>query len=69
MKTDPAIIAQLVAQLGLPLVQEIVTLFHPKSTPITDAQWNEVAALGSYTSTDSLAALGYKIEDGKLVQL
>jgi hypothetical protein len=62
----PLLIAQLIGQVGLPLAQQLVGLYHAGNAPITAEQWTELAKLGRYSSADSLAKAGIRIdENGK----
>ncbi len=63
----PAVIAQLLAQFGIPLTQQIYTWIHEGKTVVTDADWALLTTLSQYRSADSLAAAGIKIVDGKVV--
>ena len=67
---NAATIAQLLVQFGLPLTQQLYTLFKTQgNAPITDQQWADLLTLSQYRSTDSLAAAGIKIVDGKVVNI
>lgn len=64
----PLLITQLIAQVGLPLAQQLIALYHAGNEPVTPEKWAELAKLGLYTSADSLAKAGIKIgPDGKVV--
>lgn len=65
----PAIIAQLLAQFGLPLTQQIFTWIKEAKTDVTPADFDQLMKLAQYRSADSLAAAGLKIEGGKAVPL
>ena len=69
----PAIIASLLAQYGLPMVQYFVGLYQQGSNPLTPEQLAQVIAnviqLSQYRSVDSLTAAGIKIVDGRVVPL
>ena len=69
----PAIIASLLAQYGMPLVQYFVQLYQQGNNPLTPAQLaaviSDVIQLSQYRSVDSLTAAGIKIVDGKVVPL
>jgi hypothetical protein len=65
----PAIIAQLLAEFGLPLVQQLAVLYRTgKDTEVSQAQFDALMVLASYRSTDALAAAGIKIVDGVVVK-
>lgn len=68
----PAIIAGLLQQFGLPMVQYFVGLYKSGNNPLTAAQlqavMDDVVQLSQYRSTDSLAAAGISIVDGKVVK-
>jgi hypothetical protein len=59
--------AQLIAQYGLPLAQQLFTMYQNGNKPLTQADWDTLATLSQYRSADSLAAAGIKIVDGKVV--
>lgn len=63
----PLIIAQLVAQYGLPLAQQLFDLYRNGNKPVTEEQFEALLKLSQYRSADSLAAAGIKIVDGKVV--
>lgn len=63
----PLIIAQLVAQYGLPLAQQLFDLYRNGNKPVTEEQFEALLKLSQYRSSDSLAAAGIKIVDGKVV--
>lgn len=67
------IIAQLLTQFGLPVVQYFVGLAQQGNNPLTAEQLAAIVAditkLSQYRSTDSLTAAGIKIVDGKVVPL
>lgn len=63
----PLIIAQLLAQYGLPLVQQIFVWVKEGKTTVTPEDFEVLAALSRYRSADALAAAGIKIVDGKVV--
>lgn len=65
----PALIAQLLVQFGLPLTQQLVTLYHSGNAPVTPEQWAALVLIGQYRSTDSLAAQGLKIDGDKVVKI
>lgn len=65
----PLLIAQLISQVGLPLAQQLVALYHAGNEPVTTDQWATLVKLGEYSSADSLAKMGLKIVDGKAVPL
>jgi len=63
----PAIAAQIIAQYGLPLAQQIYLWIKENKATVTDEDWAVLDALSKYRSADSLAAAGIKIVDGKVV--
>jgi hypothetical protein len=63
----PLLIAQLIGQVGMPLAQQLVALYHSGNAPVGPEQWAALVKLGQYTSDDSLAKAGVKIVDGKVV--
>ncbi len=63
----PLLIAQLISQVGLPLAQQLVALYHSGNAPVGAAEWAALVKLGNYTSADSLAKAGLHIVDGKPV--
>lgn len=54
----PLLIAQLISQVGLPLANQLVALYHKGNTPVTPEDWAALAKLGEYRSADALAAAG-----------
>lgn len=69
----PAIIAGLLTQFGLPMVQYFVSLHARGNNPLTTDQLNalmaDITALSQYRSNDSLKAAGIQIVDGKVVPI
>lgn len=65
----PLLIAQIIAQYGIPLAQQLYTWHKEGKVEVTDADWATLSALGSYRSADALAAAGIKIVDGKVVSV
>lgn len=65
----PLLIAQLIAQYGLPLAQQLFALHASGKQVVTQEDFDQLVKLASYSSTESLAAAGLKIEDGKVVPL
>lgn len=69
----PAIIAGILEQFGLPMVQYFVSLYMQGNNPLTSDQLKallaDITALSQYRSTDSLTAAGIKIVDGKVVPI
>jgi hypothetical protein len=63
----PLLIAQLIGQVGLPLAQQLIALYHSGNAPVTADQWAALTKLASYTSDDALAKAGVRIVDGKVV--
>ena len=63
----PAIIAQLLAQFGLPLTQQIFEWIKAGKKEVTAEDFATLVQLGQYRSADALAAAGIKIVDGKVV--
>lgn len=66
---SPLLISQLIANVGLPLAQQLVALYHSGNAPVGAEQWAELVKLGQYTSADSLAKAGVKIVDDKVVPI
>lgn len=62
----PALIAQLLAQFGIPLTQQIYVWIKEGKTAVTDDDWAILQALATYRSADALAAAGINIVDGKV---
>jgi hypothetical protein len=62
----PLLIAQLIAQVGLPLAQQLIALYHAGNEPITADKWQSLAALSNYSSADSLQNAGIRITDGQV---
>jgi len=65
----PAIVAQLLAEFGLPLTQQIYTWIKEGKATVTAEDWALLTTLSQYRSADSLAAAGIKIVDGKVVPI
>jgi len=63
------VIAQLLAQFGLPLTQQIYQWVKEGKTEVTDSDWSLLTTLAQYRSSDSLAAAGIKIENGVMVKI
>lgn len=61
------IIAQLIATQGIPLAQQVYLWIKEKKTDISPEEWAALNVLSQYRSSDSLAAAGIKIVDGKVV--
>lgn len=59
---SPLLISQLIANVGLPLAQQLVALYHSGNAPVGPEQWASLVKLGQYTSNDSLAKAGIKID-------
>ncbi len=59
-----AVIAQLLAQYGLPLTQQIYVWVKENKTVVTPEDWALLEQLAKYRSNDALTAAGNKIEDG-----
>lgn len=64
-----AVIAQLLAQFGLPLTQYIYGLFQSGNKPVSPEDFAALMQLSQYRSTDSLTAAGIKIVDGKVMPI
>lgn len=64
-----ALIAQLLAQFGLPLTQQIYLWMKEGKTEVTQADFDILIKLSQYRSADSLAAAGIAIVDGKVVSV
>ena len=73
MQFTPALIAGLLEQFGLPMVQYFVGLYKAGNNPLTADQLTallaDITTLSRYRSTDSLAAAGIQIVDGKVVPI
>ncbi len=70
MKFTPAVIAQLLAEFGLPLVQQLFTLYKKNpNAEVTPEQFEALITLSSYRSSDALAAAGIRIVDGVVVKI
>lgn len=54
----PLLIAQLISQVGLPLANQLVALYHRGNAPVTPQDWADLAKLGEYRSADALFAAG-----------
>ena len=54
----PLLIAQLISQVGLPLANQLIALYHRGNEPVTPEDWAALAKLGEYRSTDALASAG-----------
>lgn len=67
----PALIASILTQFGLPMVQYFVGLYRAGNNPLTADQLNalvaDVVQLSQYRSTDSLHAAGIDIVNGAIV--
>ena len=61
-----AVIAQLLAQYGIPLVQQLVA-WHAEGKAVTADDFATLVKLGQYRSSDALAAAGIKLVEGKVV--
>lgn len=69
MKFTPAVIANLIAEFGLPLVAQLFTLFKKDpNAEVTPEQFEALFTLAQYRSEDALAAAGIKIVDGVVVK-
>lgn len=64
----PLLIAQLISQVGLPLAQQLVALYHAGNEPVTAEQWIALVELGKYSSAESLAKAGIRIDENGKVQ-
>ena len=65
----PLVIAQLLVQYGLPLTQQLFALHASEKKEVTQEDFDALIKLSNYTSADSLAAVGLKLVDGKVVPL
>jgi hypothetical protein len=65
----PLTIATLIAQYGLPLAQQLFAMYQNGNKPVTAEDFAELVKLAQYRSSDSLAAAGLAIVDGKVVSL
>lgn len=63
------LVAQLVAQYGLPLAQQLFTMYQNGNQPVTQADFDALTKLSQYRSSDALAAAGINIVDGKVVPI
>jgi hypothetical protein len=63
----PLLIAQIVAQYGLPLAQQLFTMYQKGNAPVSEADFALLTTLSQYRSSDSLAAAGIAIVDGQVV--
>lgn len=63
----PALITQLIAEVGLPLTQQLFALYHSGNAEVTPEQFALLTKLGQFRSSDALEAAGIKIVDGKVV--
>ncbi len=66
---SPVLIASLLVQYGLPLTQQLFALHASGQKEVTQADFDALIKLSNYTSADSLAAVGLKLVDGKVVPL
>ena len=64
-----AVLAPLLAQYGLPLVQQVFALYNRPEGNVTQAEFDALVKLAAYRSSDALAEQGIKIADGKVVPL
>lgn len=65
-----AVLVPLLAQYGLPLVQQIVAwIEQPSKTTITSADLAVLATLANYRSADALKAAGIQIVNGQVVPI
>jgi hypothetical protein len=65
----PALIANLLANFGLPLVQQLYALYKSgPNTEVTPEQFDALMTLANYRSADALAAAGIRIVDGAVVK-
>lgn len=64
-----AVVVQLLAQFGLPLTQQIFSWVQSGKTTVTADDFDVLVKLAAYRSSDSLAAAGLKIVDGKPVPI
>lgn len=56
----PLLIAQLISQVGLPLAQQLIALYHRGNAPVAPEEWAALTKLAQYRSTDALTAAGVK---------
>lgn len=63
----PLLIANLITNVGLPLAQQLIALYHAGNQPVSPETWAQLEKLAGWSSNDSLAAFGMRIEDGKVV--
>lgn len=69
---EVAQVLSLVATYGpgvIPVVQKLVSWVEGNKVTVSSAELAELAALGQYTSTQSLANLGIQIVNGQVVPL
>lgn len=64
-----ALVVNLIATYGLPLAQQLFTLWQNPNKVVTQEEFDTLVALANYRSADALAAAGIKIVDGKVVSV
>jgi hypothetical protein len=64
-----ATIITLLAQYGLPVVQQIVAWYESGKTTVSSADLATLVTLSQYSSAASLAAAGIAIVDGPTIRL
>lgn len=62
-----SVIIKLITEVGWPLAQELLAIYHAGNKAPTAGEWAALAKLAEYSSADSLASAGVRIEDGKVV--
>ncbi len=62
-----ATVIALIAQVGLPLAQQLIAMWEGGKTTVSAADIQVLIDYGKHTSAASLAAAGIKIVDGKVV--
>lgn len=62
-----SVIIKLIAEVGWPLAQELLRIYHAGDKAPDAATWAELEKLAAYSSADSLAAAGVKIENRTVV--
>lgn len=66
MQVPALVVAQLIAQYGLPLAAQIVQWVHEGKT-VSPEDFALLETIGKYRSADALKAAGISIVDGKVV--
>ncbi len=66
---SPLIIAQIIAQYGVPLAAQLYAMYHAGVESVPPDKFVYLMTLANYSPDDALAAAGIKIVDGKVVPL